>query len=299
MPLLAAAMMVWMGRGSGLVKAKPFAGICLFAALVSTVMFLAWAIPANNATGGAFAQRGLGDQLWHRLFTPMESHGGGFLISLPFYVPVVIGMFVPWTLHLPGSLSATLGGRIGGQRGKAFLIGWIVPTFVLMSVVATKLPHYVLAMWPAMAIMCAATLDEADRGALTDRDMKWLRLGRVFFGIPAGGVALVLMITPWVIDAQPLRVPGLIAGGVLLVAVIVACRLQRRGRSAPKPATTYRCTRCISASRVWCFMSAARRWSRCGRSSGCMNGSANPARPYSSPAAVRSMITNAHMAPRR
>jgi 4-amino-4-deoxy-L-arabinose transferase-like glycosyltransferase len=229
-PLLAAASMAWMGRGGVLVKAKPFAGVCLFAALVSTAMFLAWAIPANNATGGAFAERGLGDQLWHRLFTPMESHGGGLLISLPYYVPVVIGMFVPWTLHLPGALSATLGGRIGAGRGKALLFGWIIPTFVLMSLVATKLPHYVLAMWPAMALMCAATLDEVARGTLTDRDHKWLRWGRVFFGIPAGGVALGLMIGPWFVDAQPLRMPGMIAGGVLLVAVVVACRLQRAGR---------------------------------------------------------------------
>jgi len=145
-------------------------------------------------------------------------------------VPVVIGMFIPWTLHLPGALSATLGGRAGGQRGKALLLGWIVPTFVLMSLVATKLPHYVLGIWPALAIMCAVTLDEADRGTLSERDRKWLRWGRFFFGVPGWGVALALMITPWVVEAKPLRVPGLIAGGVLLVSVVVASRLQRRER---------------------------------------------------------------------
>src|SRR5690606_35584053 len=47
-PLLGALMMAWWGRGGVLVKAKPFFAICLFAALVSTVAFLAWAIPANN-----------------------------------------------------------------------------------------------------------------------------------------------------------------------------------------------------------------------------------------------------------
>ncbi len=62
---------------------------------------------------------------WSGPASPMEHHGGSFFLYLPYYLPVVIAGFFPWTLHLPGALSALVHGRIGGESGRRWFLGWI------------------------------------------------------------------------------------------------------------------------------------------------------------------------------
>lgn len=168
-------------------------------------IFLAWGIPANIATDGEFYREGFGKHVLSRATSAMEGHGGGnvleYIALLPIYVPVILGLFFPWTIHLPGAVRAMLGKRLGDAKGRAVLWGWIGTTLVVMSLVATKLPHYVLPIWPALAIACAAMI-EARRamGELPSRtepaeplgpkDRDWLRGGVWFFGpVAVGGVA--------------------------------------------------------------------------------------------------------------
>ena len=176
--------------------------------LLGIVIFLAWAIPANEATGGEFLRRGIGYHVFARTFRPIDSHGGNYLLFLPFYIPVVILAFFPWTLFLPASLSALAAGRIAGERGRYFLLGWIIPTFFLMSIVSTKLPHYILPIWPAFALAVAGTIKAAEEGALAPRDITWLVRGRWLFGVigVVGGAGLV--VAPWLVPALAFSPPG-------------------------------------------------------------------------------------------
>ncbi len=48
------------------------------------------------------------------------------------------------------------GGRVGGGAGRILLAAWTAPIFIMMTLVATKLPHYVLFMWPALAVVSLA-----------------------------------------------------------------------------------------------------------------------------------------------
>ena len=41
--------------------------------------------------------------------------------------------------------------------------------------VVTKLPHYILPIWPALAIISAATIQASEERRLTDWDRRWLR----------------------------------------------------------------------------------------------------------------------------
>ena len=229
-----------------LVFAKRFsfiwAGYLFVAALLASGIFLAWAIPANDATGGEFLRRGLGRHVVARAVRPMEGHGGNFFLTLPFYVPVVIFAFFPWILFLPGALSAVAGDRVGGKDGRSFLFGWMLPIFLFMSLVSTKLPHYIMPIWPALSLAVAGTVESAERGMLSARDLKWFVYGRWLFaaiGI-AGGAALVL--GPWFVPALGLNPPGNepftpglawpIAGlgAILLVMTVLAAREHSAGR---------------------------------------------------------------------
>ena len=185
-----------------------WAGTLLVAAVLASGIFLVWAIPANDATGGEFLRRGIGYHVVARTVRPIDSHGGNFFLTLPFYIPVVIFAFFPWILFLPGALSAVAGGRVGGRYGRSFLLGWMIPIFLFMSFVSTKLPHYIMPIWPALSLAVAGTIEAAERGSLSPRDLRWLVYGRWLFAAIGilGGAALV--VGPWFVPALGLNPSG-------------------------------------------------------------------------------------------
>ena len=44
------------------------------------------------------------------------------------------------------------------ERPAAFLLAWLVPSWIVFELVVTKLPHYVLPLYPAIAILIARSL---------------------------------------------------------------------------------------------------------------------------------------------
>lgn len=205
-----------------------------FALVIGVLIFLAWAIPVNNATGGEFLRTFVGRHVLTRAIKPMEHHGGNLLLYLPYYLPVIIVGFFPWTLLLPGAFSATLGGRLGGQNFRPLLIGWVVSIFTIMTLAVTKLPHYILFIWPALALAAAGTIVAAEQNRLASRDQVWLRRGVWFFGPPAIAIALALMIAPYFFPIAELRWPSIASGMVLSVMAVAAIYPQ----CADKPHTS-------------------------------------------------------------
>jgi len=229
LPLPVIAATLWLARRAKLGAGRHLLQIAAGSAL-GVLIFMAWAVPANNATKGEFLRIFIGHHVLTRAIKPLEHHGGNFLLYLPYYLPVIIGGFFPWTLHLPGALSAVVGGRVGGQYCRALLIGWVVPIFIIMTLAATKLPHYVLFIWPGLALAVAGTIIAAQQNTLTARDRIWLRRGVWFFGPLAVAGALGLMVGPWFLTIPGLRWSGLVSGIVLSVMTVIAVRQQLAGR---------------------------------------------------------------------
>jgi 4-amino-4-deoxy-L-arabinose transferase-like glycosyltransferase len=200
------------------------------AAALGTLLFVAWAIPANNATGGEFLRLGIGHHVLARAARPLESHGGRFLLNLPYYLPVIIAGFFPWTLHLPGSISAVLRGRVGGVYFRELFLAWVVSIVVIMTLVATKLPHYILFTWPAMALAVGGTLAAVSQGRLADVDRNWLRGGIYFFGPVAAGLVVTLFAAPLWLHLPGAIVPFWAAAAVLLAVSVLAMRQQLQDR---------------------------------------------------------------------
>ncbi len=232
LPIPAMVTVLWLNRKTrhGLVRPLWQLGAAL---TIGVLVFLAWAIPVNKATGGEFLRVFIGRHVLARAIKPMEHHGGNFFLYLPYYLPVIIVGFFPWTLHLPGAISATLGRRLGGpaSAGRPLLVGWVVSIFTIMTLAVTKLPHYILFIWPALALAVAGTIVAAQENRLTARDQMWLRRGVWFFSPLAIAIVLALTIGPYFFPIPGLRWSGPAAGIVLLVMAAAAIYLQRADRT--------------------------------------------------------------------
>ena len=234
MPMPAIAVILFFDRKNRNNTGQYIRRIALSLAIGAGI-FLLWAIPVNIVTDGEFFRVFVGRDVINRALRPMESHGGNFLLFLPYYLVVIVIGFFPWTLHLPGAFSAVIGGRVGGKYGRVYLLSWIIPCVTLMTLAATKLPHYIIFVWPALSLAVAGTISAAKKNRLIPRDITWLRRGVWFFGPQALVMSLFLMIAPFFIPIPGLLWPGMASGLVLLGMTTTAVyyhRLRKFGLSA-------------------------------------------------------------------
>jgi len=200
------------------------------ATVIAGLIFAAWALPANRATNGEFLRLFIGHHVIERGTSPLEHHGGNFLLYLPFYIPVVIIGFFPWTMHLPGAISAVIAGRVGGRYGRVLLLSWMITIFVMMTFAATKLAHYILFIWPALAIAAGGTLIAARQGILDERDRLWLRRGVWFFAPLVVIGAAGFIGSYWFLKAPGLLTPAILSAVVLAAMGAFAVKYQLSGR---------------------------------------------------------------------
>ncbi len=181
--LAAIALIVVDRSAAWLLMLKPIAGIIWLAVLV-----LPWFVAIIGRTGDAFLAGSVGEDLLGKIFTGQESHG-----APPGYYFVLF-----WVTFWPGATLAALATpavwRARRERAVKFLLAWLVPSWVVFELVVTKLPHYVLPLYPAIAILTAAVIDAR---ALSRKP--FLELGTIWwFVVPmvagiAGVVALAVI----------------------------------------------------------------------------------------------------------
>ncbi|HLO77819.1 MAG TPA: glycosyltransferase family 39 protein [Magnetospirillum sp.] len=127
------------------VAMKPLLGTAVTAAIAAP-----WFVAVSSATGGAFVGEAVKGDLLPKLLGAQESHGG-----FPgLYLLLASGIFWPGSLLLWPAVA-----KLWGQRQRlAFrvLLAWAVPTWIMFELIPTKLPHYVLPAFPALALMTAA-----------------------------------------------------------------------------------------------------------------------------------------------
>jgi 4-amino-4-deoxy-L-arabinose transferase-like glycosyltransferase len=146
-----------------LLNRSPFrlrAASALLGGLVVLAVAGLWGIPAVLATHGEYFRVGLGKHVLQRSLQPMESHGGpgflGYLLFLPFYPIASLFSFFPWGIFLPFCVI-----RLWIQRDSDdnYLIGVVLLVLLVFTAIQTKLPHYVLPAYPALAILVARQIE--------------------------------------------------------------------------------------------------------------------------------------------
>lgn len=114
---------------------------------------LPWFIAIGISSGGAFFKSSLGQDFAGKLQGGQESHWAppGYYFLLFWWT------FWPAALFTSPRAAITLW-RLRRSRRALFLFAWILPFWVLIEAVPTKLPHYALPLYPAIAIAAALAL---------------------------------------------------------------------------------------------------------------------------------------------
>jgi 4-amino-4-deoxy-L-arabinose transferase-like glycosyltransferase len=164
-----------------LLALKPAVGLLWLLILVSP-----WFIAILSKAGGSFFAESIGQDLLSKLASGQESHGAPpgyyFLLFWVTFWPAaaLAAMATPWVWSARH------------EPAVRFLLAWLLPSWIVFEIVVTKLPHYVLPLYPAIAILIATAID---RGALARerwalRGVAWWFVLPTLIGI-AGLVALV------------------------------------------------------------------------------------------------------------
>jgi len=111
-----------------------------------------WAIAITIATDGGFWTEAIAGDLAPKIAGGDEGHG----VPPGLYLLIVPLLFFPATLLLPAALSA--GWHRRTEPAIRFLICWLVPAWLIFELTPTKLAHYTLPTFGALALLAAAAL---------------------------------------------------------------------------------------------------------------------------------------------
>jgi 4-amino-4-deoxy-L-arabinose transferase-like glycosyltransferase len=136
------------------------------------VLVLPWFIAIFWRSGDAFFADSVGGDMLSKIGA-QESHGA----------PPGLYLLLFWITFWPGAPLAAMAApavwRARREPGAQFLLAWLVPSWIVFEAVLTKLPHYVLPLYPAIAILTAGAIE---RRVLS---RSWLSRGAAWwFGIP-------------------------------------------------------------------------------------------------------------------
>jgi len=167
------------------------------------VLVLPWFIAIYWRAGGTFFTDSVGGDMLSKL-AAQESHGA----------PPGLYLLLFWITFWPGAplagMAAPAVWRARREPGAQYLLAWLVPSWIVFEMVLTKLPHYVLPLYPAIAILTAGALE---RRVLS---RSWLMKGAAWwFAIPA--LASILAVVGAIVLT---RQPAFVAWPLLAVAMI-------------------------------------------------------------------------------
>ncbi len=175
-----AALLAWDCKAAWLLRLRPVWGVPMMLAIV-----LPWYIAIGMVSDGAFYERAVARNMLGKVGAGEQGHSGPFGYHLALFA----------VFFWPGCLLALRAipyvWRERAAPAVRFLLCWIVPTWIVFEIVVTKLPHYVLPTYPAIACLAAAALFAPAPSAAA---------GRIVFAIVA---ALWLVLSALVSAAAP------------------------------------------------------------------------------------------------
>ena len=209
------AYLLFSGNAKGVLKLKPVTGILVFLLIAAPWYFYMYSLHGVSFLDEHFIQRNV-----NRYFTDRWQHPG----SIFYYIPVLIAGAFPWTVAFLGGLGAILRPKFRRERklrkktlGEAdiFLLCWLGVMFVFFSFSRSKLPNYVLPLYPAVMIIAAHFIFELEnrRSGKPAHALVWMT---------AGFTALLALPGAWTLAGKVEEAPATILLWFLPLAVIMA-----------------------------------------------------------------------------
>lgn len=175
-------------RVSWLRGLRLYSGFALF-----ILLNVAWLLLINEAEHSNYLMQMLNKDLLPKLQGGHESHGQPPLFHL-FILPLTF-----W----PASLFLWIGGTYAWTnrhtRVVKFLLAWLIPTWIFFECMPTKLPQYMLPVFPALALLCALAIESELFAVKSDR---WLRFLQILWVLLSIGLGLGLVLISYLIVQQ-------------------------------------------------------------------------------------------------
>ena len=151
------------------------------------LVILPWLVAITIQSQGMFFEESLGNDFAAKMAGGQESHGGW-----PGYYLLLSGLsFWPAILFVLPALALAVARR--AEPGTRFLLAWAGSWWLVVELVPTKLPHYVIHAYPALAILTAMFVLNP-RAARFLTAARWAAIAQYVIG--AGLLCAVLILAP-------------------------------------------------------------------------------------------------------
>jgi len=154
------------------------------------VLVLPWFVAIFWRAGDTFFADSLGGDMLSKLGA-QESHGA----------PPGVYLLLFWATFWPGAplagMAAPAVWRARREPGAQYLLAWLVPSWIVFELVLTKLPHYVLPLYPAIAILTVGALE---RRVLS---RSWLRSGAAWWFVVPALASVIAIVGAIMLTRQP------------------------------------------------------------------------------------------------
>ncbi len=127
-------------------------------AIVVLAVALPWYILVSMRTDGLWLKQFLGTENLQRFVKPSFGHSG----PVWYYIPAVLIGFFPWSVFLgPAAIDSVrrIRERHPWRDSHILLACWFGASFIFWSICSTKLPHYLLPVYPALALLTGCFLE--------------------------------------------------------------------------------------------------------------------------------------------
>jgi 4-amino-4-deoxy-L-arabinose transferase-like glycosyltransferase len=178
--LLPVALLAFWWHPEKNISAKNWYFPLFFAVLGGIVIGLAWAIPAGLRGGSVYQHDIFWGQTAHRMID-------SFAHNRPFwwYLACMPLLFFPWVFW-----SAFWKGLFKQKTldtGMRLCFAWAIPVFVAFSFISGKQVHYVLPLFPALALLAAKCIDNNQTNArnyVLPTSLFTIAIGLIFIALP-------------------------------------------------------------------------------------------------------------------
>lgn len=203
-------------RADWIAALRPLSGAFILALMVAP-----WALAVHDATEGRFFAEAIGGDMIAKIGDAKESHGGppGYYALLVFILLWPAAALIAPALRLAFETRASM--------ASSFLLSWIAPSWIIFELTATKLPHYTLPLYPAIALLAARAVTQ---GA-SDRWPLLQRAGAIVFLAVGSAFAALIAALPLFYQNDPALWRNFTLAGAFALSSLAVAILYWRGRA--------------------------------------------------------------------
>jgi len=180
-----------------------------------------WLLSIQMLSQGNYLQSSIGQDFLAKIVEGQESHGappGTYLLITPFLLWPASWLLIPQAWAGLKRSSAAL------TSATQFLCAWLVPNWILLELVPTKLPHYVLPLVPSLCLLAGIGMVESGKQQNPFTSIsKWpQKIGMATWN--ASGIALTIAVPVLSLWSNGTITPPAILISLLCIATLISAK---------------------------------------------------------------------------